>query len=76
MKQPVEDKILNEAEGAHRTAQEILALLQETDEEDPIRLIIKLLLDIKMQQKQVISQIDSMQVALIALERQRDGSQG
>jgi hypothetical protein len=70
MKQPVEDKILNEAQGAHRTAQEILALLQETEEDDPIRIILKMLADISVRQKLLISKVDSMEVAIIALARQ------
>jgi Trp operon repressor len=76
MEKPVEDKILSEAEGAHRKAQEILALLQETDEEDPIRTIIKLLLTIEARQRQLISKVDSIEVTVIALQRQRDGLPG
>ena len=70
MERPVEDKILNKAEGAHRTAQEILALLQETEEDDPIRIMFKMLADISVRQRQLISKVDSMEVAVIALARQ------
>lgn len=76
MEKPIEDAILDEAQGAHRTSQEILALMQETGEEDPIRAIFTMLTNITLRQNLMLEKIEAMERKLIELTRQRDASHG
>ncbi len=76
MEKPIEDVILDAAQGAHRTSQAILALMQETGEEDPIQAIFAMLATLTVQQKAMLQKLDVMERTLIALTRQRDASPG
>ncbi len=74
MEKPIEDVILDAAQGAHRTSQAILALMQETGEEDPIQAIFAMLATLTVQQNLMLQKLDVMERKLIALTRQRDAS--
>ncbi len=76
MEKPIEDKILNEAQGAHRTSQEILALMQEPGDEDPIRLIFAVLRDIAIHQHQMVSDLKAMNEKLNTLLHRQDTPPG
>lgn len=76
MEKPIENKILTEAQGAHRTSQEILALMQETGEEDPIRAIFAMLTHITIQQKFMLEKVAFIERKLIDLTKQGGASRG
>ena len=76
MEKPIENKILSEAEGAHRTSQEILALMQEPEDDDPIRLILAILKDIAIHQHQMTSDLRAVNEKLNTLLHRQDASPG
>lgn len=72
---PIEDEILNEAQGARRTSQEILALMQEPAD-DPIQVMLAMLRDIGIQQNLMLSKLEIMERTLLNLTKRQDASPG
>jgi hypothetical protein len=76
MEKPIENNILSEAEGAHRTSQEILALMQEPGDDDPIQLIFAILKDIAIHQHQMTSDLRAVNEKLNTLLHRQDAAPG
>jgi hypothetical protein len=55
---PIESAILDEAQGAHRASQKILALMEEPNSDDPIVQILLLLQAIHSNQRTMLTRLE------------------
>ena len=65
-KKPVADAILSEARGAHETSREILGLMQDGGEDDPIKQILALLQRLQAGQQAMLTRLESLERRLSA----------
>ena len=72
MEDETESRILNEAAGAHMTSRRILDLMEQKGEDDPLKLMIRLLTEIRETQRGILLKLSTLEKRLQRLEEQRD----
>ncbi|GBQ05104.1 hypothetical protein AA11826_2146 [Komagataeibacter oboediens DSM 11826] len=72
MEDETESRILNEAAGAHTTSRRILDLMEQKGEDDPLKLMIRLLTEIRETQRGILLKLSTLEKRLQRLEERHD----
>ncbi|GBQ46092.1 hypothetical protein AA15973_0801 [Komagataeibacter sucrofermentans DSM 15973] len=72
MEDETESRILNEAAGAHTTSRRILDLMEQKGDDDPLKLMIRLLAEIRETQRGILLKLSTLEKRLQRLEERRD----